>query len=239
MKNNFKQIYLFLFFSIVTVANALAHALYIDTEVSGKIGTEHQVKIYYSEFEDRKNEQISDWYSDVPEFALWLVSPNGKRTQLKTKANVDHFTAKFKPKKEGIYRLEINHTAKDPGEGTAYQFNAYAQVLIGKHTSTPVVSKTNGLALIEEASSMEHQTNKIFKTYLNGNIKGNVKVTLFLPSGEKQELKSDSNGELKINFDETGTYFIEATTYNKDEAGKTKTTAYKSMWRCATQKLNI
>ncbi|MEN7548795.1 hypothetical protein AAG747_12815 [Rapidithrix thailandica] len=240
MKNKIKLLCLSFLLSFVSLSYVQAHALYIDTEGSGKLNTKQDVKVYYSEFEDRTNEQISDWYSDVAKFELWLIAPNGKKSKLKTSAQSDHFVAAFTPKKEGVYRLEIHHTAKDPADGTAYQFNAFAQVLIGKSSPVPPVGPNAiGLALIEESVSLKKQPAKIFKTYLNGDIKGDVSVTVFLPSGKEQKVKSNGKGELKINFDEEGIYFIEATTYNKGEAGKTKTTAYQSIWRCATQKISM
>lgn len=240
MKKITKATGLFLLFSIFSTGFTLAHALYIDTDTQGKLATAHQVKIYYSEFADRTSEKINDWYSDVAKFELWLVKPNGKKVKLETTAKEDHFLASFTPEKEGIYRVEINHTAEDPADGTAYQFNAFAHVSVESTTTAPPHNTLkNALALIEEPSSLENTKTKTFKTYLDGKPKGDILATLFLPSGDKKEVKSNAEGLLEIDLEEEGIHFLEATIYQKEEAGKTKKGAYQSLWRCATQKIEI
>lgn len=217
-----------------------AHALYIDTPVNGKLSAKQEVKIYYSEFEDRTVEKVSDWYSDVAQFKLWLIAPDGNRKELATTSLEDHFLAEFVPNQEGIYRLEINHTAEDPGDGTAYQFNAFAQVLVGSADQlAPPSPKSQALSLVEEGASLKNTKTKTFKVYLNGQPKGNVKTTIFLPSGDVKEVESNAKGELKIETNENGRYYLEATLFRKDQAGKTKKAPYKSLWQCATQKFDI
>src|SRR5690606_26065531 len=131
MKIN-KPSFLVILFILLNTASLRGHALYIDTEANGKVAKTQEVKSYYSEFEDRSTEKVADWYSDVANFKLWLIQPDGARKQLSTSANEDHFVSEFTPDQKGNYRLEISHIAEDPGEGTAYQFNAFAEVQVGK-----------------------------------------------------------------------------------------------------------
>ncbi|GHA37982.1 hypothetical protein GCM10007103_19450 [Salinimicrobium marinum] len=216
---------------------AHAHALYIDTNTEGTSGKIHEVKIYYSEFAERKAEKVTDWYSNVADFELWLVQPSGKRTKLSTTAHNNHYSANFTPEKNGAYRLEISHVAEDPGDGTAYQFNAFAPVMVGKKGKMiPVTTESPELVLAEEIQNI-NSSKRIFKTYFKGTQKEGITATLFLPSGETKEVKSNSEGILEVELDEKGIYFLEATTYHEDESGKTKKAPYKSVWRCATQKL--
>ncbi|WPP49739.1 hypothetical protein [Catalinimonas niigatensis] len=235
-----KYSFLVFLFSSLSISFCFAHALYIDTQVQGKLASKHEVKVYYSEFADRTVEKVSDWYSDVAKFELWLVDPAGNKTKLSTTAQEDHFVAEFLPEKEGFYRLEINHTAEDPGDQTAYQFNAFAHVQVGRLSAVPpITTHNNVLSLIEDGSSLKNNKTKTFKTYLNGQLKGKISATVFLPSGDKKEVESNADGVLKIDIGEQGVYFLEATIYHKDEAGKTKKAAYQSVWRCATQKFEI
>src|SRR5690606_5870357 len=96
MKIN-KPSFLVMLFILLNTAFLHAHALYIDTEANGKVGKAQEVKIYYSEFEDRSIEKVSDWYSDVASFKLWLILPDGAREQLSTSAKNDHFVSEFTP----------------------------------------------------------------------------------------------------------------------------------------------
>ncbi|MDT0686032.1 hypothetical protein [Autumnicola psychrophila] len=218
---------------------AHAHALVIDTEDRAVPGKEQEVKIYYSEFADGSIEKVVDWYSNVAEFQLYLVQPNGERVKLKTTAHEDHFTAAFTPEKEGAYRLEIAHTAEDPGDGTAYQFNAFANIWAGNSSGPLPVTKENPeLSLVEEHQSKDSGV-RTFKTYFKGEPKEGITATVFMPSGKKIEVKSNSEGVITFNLEEKGAHFIEATTYDENEAGQTEKAPYTATWRCATQKVEL
>lgn len=233
-----KPIFLLTTFLMANIGLGHAHALYIDTEDQGTRGKTQEVKVYYSEFADGTVEKVADWYSNVADFELWLVGPDGQRTQLTTTAKEDHFTASFVPEEKGTYRLEISHTAEDPGDKTAYQFNAFAQVWVGKsHKILPVTGNGPELVLIQ--TSKNNSKTKIFKTYFKGAPKGEISATLFLPSGETKTVKSNSDGVILLSVAEKGTYFLEATTYHENEAGSTQKAAFESVWRCATQKFEI
>src|SRR5690554_295343 len=240
MKSNNRKAALSTLLLLVTLSWSYAHALYIETSSQGKAGQRQEVKVYYSEFADGTVEKVADWYSDVKEFQLWLIHPDGQKTALETTAQEDHFTANFVPEKKGTYRLEISHTAEDPGEKTAYQFNTFAQVTVGKKASEiPLTNSGPELYLLEKPQPKKNAGSKTFVTYFKGEPMGGISATVFLPSGKTKEVESNSEGLLPIEFSEKGTYFIEATTFHEKEAGKTKKSPYESVWRCATQKLEI
>lgn len=149
--NSFRSFFLFTLFLIGNMGLGFAHALYIDTNSKGNLDETHEVKVYYSEFADRTKEKVSDWYSDAASFELWLVRPNGMRVLLETKVENDHVSSSFIPKEKGVYRLEISHTTADVAEGTAYQFNAFAQVSVGNSGNAPSISKsTSNFLLVNE-----------------------------------------------------------------------------------------
>jgi hypothetical protein len=236
---NWKYSFLLAMFLFLTAGAVQAHALYIDTKPEGEQGENHIVKVYYSEFADGTVEKVTDWYSNVAEFQLWLVQPNGKRTKLSTTAHEDRYSASFNPDQNGVYRLEISHMAEDPGDGTAYQFNAFAPVVVGKKGKMkPVTEESPELVLAEELQQTE-SSKKTFKIYFKGELKEGVTATVFLPSGETKKVKSNSDGIIEIMLNEKGIYFLEATTYHEEEPGKTKKASYTSVWRCATQKIEI
>lgn len=214
-----------------------AHALYIDVNAEGKSGETQEVNVYYSEFADRTKEAVSDWYSDASQFELWLVQPDGTRVLLDTQIKTDHVSSSFTPKEKGVYRLEISHTTADVAEGTAYQFNAFAQVSVGNYKNPSSISaKDADFTLVKENSSSENQS---FKIYLNGQPKAEISATLFLPSGKTKTLKSDENGIFAFNSEENGVHFLEATIYHETKKGETKKEAYQAFWRCATQKIEL
>lgn len=235
--NSFKSFYLFALFLGGNIGLCFAHALYIDTNSEGKPGEVHNVNIYYSEFADKTHEKVADWYSDAADLELWLVQPNGTRVLLETQVKNDHLSASFVPNEKGIYRLEISHTTADVAEGTAYQFNAFAQVSVGNSGKTaPIGTKSPDLVLVQQLPANNGQT-KAFTTYFKGEVKEEVSATLFLPSGETKTLESNAEGIIEFSSNEEGIHFLEATTYHKSEAGKTKKETYQAIWRAATQKI--
>lgn len=224
---------------LATIGDLQAHALYIDTDASGKVGEKQDVSVYYSEFEDRAVEKVADWYSDVAAFELWLVQPDGQRLKLNTVAKEDHFVSDFTPNQKGKYRLEISHTAADPGEETAFQFNAFAEVWVGKPTKEKLVTQNLPDLLLTEQTLSKDPKVKTYLTYFKGKPAEGITTTLFLPSGKKKTFTSNAEGAFEINLDEKGTYFLEATSFQKKEAGTTQKAAYESVWRCATQKIEV
>ncbi len=231
-----KFVWLFCMAVLGLIGTCQAHALYIDTPLEGSVGEKHDVKIYYSEFADRTKEKVSDWFSDVAGCTLWLIHPDGSRTQLETTAYNDHLRAGFIPGQKGIYRLEISHTTAEVPKKTAFQFNAFARVNVGEvKKGTDVSSEQAGFALLHV--SRPRDKNKKFKVLLNGRPAADIEVSLFFPSGKTKPLKSDQDGLLHFTSDEKGIHFLEATRFEKDQAGKTKRAAYSSLWRCATQKI--
>lgn len=237
---NLQFLFLLPAFLLLNVGFSHAHALYIDVSPQATIGEKQEVKIYYSEFKDRTHEKIADWYSNVADFELWLVQPNGKRVQLPTSAREDHFAASFVPKDAGSYRLEIGHTAEDPGEGTAYQFNAFAQVQVGEPAKVlPVAGTQPELLLVEEQQMAVKPGTKVFRAYFKGEPQEGIAATLFLPSGKTETITSNAEGLFEVELKEKGTYFVEATTYHEEEAGNTAKAPYQSVWRCATQKFEL
>ncbi|UZD22883.1 DUF4198 domain-containing protein [Algoriphagus halophytocola] len=211
------------------VLGAHAHALWIHTASNSEIGKTHPYKIYYADYQENAIEPVAKWYSDVKEFELWLISPSGKKTKLEPTATETYFQGSFTPEEEGEYRMQISHTA-DPGESkTAYQFNAYAQIWVGKgKASTQPVSD---LALVRNAKSSDLQV--LYK----GEALPEGELAILGPDAETQELKTSKKGKVKVDLDGKGTYFAEAT--HTEKLPENDPSGLKAIWRCATQAIEI
>jgi uncharacterized GH25 family protein len=230
----FKKLVLIAILVIFNVANLLAHALWLQTASTGKAGQKQSVKIIYSE-PNEKPEKLADWYSDVKDFELWLITPDNKKTKLATVAGEDHFTAEFTPDKDGVYTLSVGHTAKDLGGKTVYQFNASALVKVGKSvTGNDPSLNTNELSVFADQA-------KVFKVNKPLSLKALYKnaanekmyVTVSSPSGWSKSIETDETGRAEFIPIWPGTYYIEASKSWK-EAGKLHGKDYASFWRAAT-----
>lgn len=236
MKN---KLTLLAFALMLTVGNAFAHALWIQTAPVGKLGQKQTVKIIYAEPGD-KPEKVADWYSDVKTFELWLIGPDQQKTKLTTVAGDDFFTAEFTPEKEGAYTLATGHSAKDLGGATVYQFNAGALVTVGKAaTGNVATANANELSVSVDVANA-YKVNKPMN--LTGLYKAQplyqLHITVTSPTGWSKTVSTDKNGVADFTPLWPGTYFIEASKSWKEE-GKHHDKDYKSFWRCATLVVNV
>jgi len=236
MKRNILLI-ISLFF--IHTSGLLAHALWIETSTVGKAGQKQAIKIVYAEPND-KPEKIADWYSDVPEFTLWLTGPDKQKVKLPTKAESDHFTAAFTPEKDGVYTLSISHTARELGGKTKYQFNASAIVSVGKSLAGNDPSlNTNDISVYADAGQVI-KLNKPFQ--LTGIFKEkpseNLSVAVHSPSGWNKALSTNGQGVTEFTPIWPGKYSIEASKTEKEE-GEHNGKNYTSIWRCATLLVDV
>jgi hypothetical protein len=224
---------------LLICGNAFAHALWIETSTAGKAGQKQSIKIVYSEPDD-KPEKLSDWYSDVKEFELWLTTPDKQKIKLATTPGEDYFTSEFTPEKDGVYTLSISKAAKELGGTTVYQFNASAVVKVGKSLAgNDATFNGNEIKVFADAG-------KNYKVNQPMNITGILKdkaaeklhVGISSPSGWNKNVTTAANGVAEFTPVWPGTYKIEASASEKvtgDHHGKT----YNAIWRCATLLVDV
>lgn len=211
------------------VIGVKAHALWIHTSSKSEIGKEHPYKVYYADYHENAIEPVAKWYSDVKEFELWLISPSGKKTKLDPTATDEFFEGSFTPEEEGEYRMQISHTA-DPGDSkTAYQFNAYAQIWVGKG-KVPSLPETD-LALVRNVKSTD------LKVLYKGKALPEGDIVILGPNAVSQELKTGKRGKASAKLNAHGLYFAEAT--HTEKLQENDPSGLQAIWRCATQAIEI
>jgi hypothetical protein len=205
---NFKNVFILLIL-LISTSTTFAHALFVETNETGKIGQSQKILIYYKEPSDPKKELIEDWWSDTKDFTLWLVQPDGTKERLSTNQEKDHFTASFLPTQNGNYYVAVHHTVESLAGNTQYQFNASSIVKVGK---TEVVSKKNKIS----DQLLMFKTNSTSKKELSiaivndGVALADTYVTVIAPSGWAKELKTNAVGVINITAEWTGLYLFEA-----------------------------
>lgn len=210
-----------------------AHALWIETAATGKIGQKQTVKVFYGEYAANERENIDKWYSDVKEFSLWLVGPDQKKTQLTVAAVGDNsFEASFTPEQNGSYALLVSHEAKELGGTTKYHFLASAHVAVGKAASA--AQNTNALRLhAENAQGTKVNKPVQLKAFLNDAAAKGKTVSVFSPSGWSKELHTNDNGDVEFIALWPGRYVIEVSDFDKTP-GQHHGKDYKAVWKGAT-----
>lgn len=212
-----------------------AHALWIETNATGKKGQQQEVKIFYGEYAEFSPEKVSDWYSDVKEFTLWLVTPDGQKTKLSTVAADDHYTANFTPDKDGVYTLQVSHDAKDLGRTTLYQFNTSAAVAVGKNEAAGVKGNLNPLKFQVKSGKVNQPVN--IQAFFKEAASDKMSVTVFAPSGWTKQIEG-KNGVAEFTPEWKGKYMIEVSR-SDEEKGTHNGKDYTAIWRCATYLLEV
>lgn len=229
-----KQIYLAMCFLFASLQIS-AHALWIETPAKGKKGQAQTVKVFYGEYAEFNPDRVADWYSDVKDFKLWLISPDGQKHQLETKQFENHFESSFTPAQDGAYTLVVSHEPKDLGGTTKYQFNSSASVLVGA-VGKPVDTNPNPFKLAVEQGKPGQPV--VVKGFFNGAVADKFEATIFSPKGWTKQIKADAEGKVVFVPEWKGTYMIEISRYDKS-AGKHNNADYDGEWRCATNLIEV
>ncbi|WP_134091352.1 DUF4198 domain-containing protein [Olivibacter sp. XZL3] len=195
---------------------AKAHALWIETASQGKLGVAHDVKIFYGEFALNERDALEKWYSDVRDFTLWIVAPDGKKSQLKAVPEQAYYSGSFTPEKEGVYTLMVSHEAADLGGTTKYHFISSAYVSVGKSNKVDANLNDNALKLYADNHQVfaKNKPVKLF-AYLNGKPLANKPVNVASPEGWSKEVMTDENGMLSFQPLWSGRYVAEAQNFEK------------------------
>lgn len=215
-----------------------AHALWIETASSGKLGQKHAVKVFYGEFVANERDSVAKWYSDVKDFSLWLVGPDQKKVQLSLTPETNYVETSFTPEQSGGYTLLISHEAKELGGATKYHFLSSATVSVGN--ALPKIKDNSNVLAIHSSDVLAAKINKPLelKAILEG-VAANAKaVTVFSPNGWSKELLADVNGAVSFTPLWKGRYVIEVNDMDKTP-GQHYGKDFKSTWKGATYSFEV
>src|SRR6056297_2598820 len=126
------------------VLSVSAHYLWIETNGNGTLGQAQEVRVHYGEYTYGVIEKVEgEAFPAVSKFTLWVIAPDGTKTELNTKAKEDHYLASFTPSQNGVYTIALNNNEIDVIDYTEYDFGIFkthyhstAKVLIGTDGDT-------------------------------------------------------------------------------------------------------
>lgn len=215
-----------------------AHSLWIETAAKGKIGQSQSVKLYFGEFAQDERDELSKWRSDLPSLTLWLVAPDGQKTQLATKQGSNVVESAFTPQKDGVYTLLVSHKLKDLSGGTGLlEFSASTSVYVGIISEPEAIVNTNEIKVLPVGTTKVNSPLKI-KVWVKGEIKAGGTVLVFSPNKWAQELTTDADGSVTFTPLWPGKYVVEATNFN-NVPGSVDGINYKTFWQGATYSFEV
>lgn len=217
-----------------------AHALWIETNTSGKIGQAHEVKLFYGEYAQNERDVTSKWYSDVKDLTLWLVGPDKQKIKLTTTLGENLATASFIPEKDGQYTLLVSHPAKDMAGTTQYHFLTSATVHVGKTAANIDGDAISNELKIFPESGVKYKVNTPvkLKAVHNGSQKAEASVSVFSPSGWSKVLTTNKDGVVEFTPLWPGRYVVELTDY-KEKKGEQNGKAYEALWQGSTYSFEV
>lgn len=225
-------------FSSFFVQRSSAHALWIETNATGKKGQSQEVRIYFGEFSEKDLSVAGKWFSDLSNFSLVVVAPDGSRTTLHSAPAGDHYKAAFSPSQDGVYTLIAHHIVKDVYRNMKLDYNSGATVVVGNtlNGNDPLIN--NNVVSLFSDSAFDIVQNKALKirALYDGKPAAKQEIKVIAPNGWEKGLYSNENGEARFTPLWPGKYMAEFT-YTDKTPGEHNGKAYTETRKISTYAL--
>jgi hypothetical protein len=223
----------------LSISQAFAHAMWIETAMSGKKGMAQEVKIFFGEFGDNDITPTSKWFSDIKDFSLTLLTPDNKIIKLSATAQPNWYSAYFTPDMEGVYTLTMHHLVKEVYNGMLLDYNSMATVRVG-NAQTATTGATNPNMGITPAMKPAYKINEPvpLQVFQAGVAAADKEVEVIAFNGWLRKLYTDSTGAANFTPLWPGKYNLEITSTEK-LAGEHHGVKYESKYTCAIFIINV
>ena len=220
--------------TLMGLSQVFAHAMWIETSPSGKKGVSQEVRIYFGEFGDKDITPTATWFSDISQFSLVVVAPDGKETLLKARPLETYYTASFTPDANGVYSLAMHHVVREVYHGMVLDYNSSATVKVGTTGEKSLAAPKNVIA-VQPAVKGSYTTSQpiSIQAFFEGKPAGNKEVEVVAPNGWSKKLYTDSLGFASFTPLWDGKYNVEYTSTEKKE-GEHQSARYDSWYYCST-----
>ena len=226
-----------LFFSIQSL---FAHAIWIETITTGKTGQSQEVNVYLGEYADNQRDSVQHWFSNMREFTLWLVKPDGQKEELHCVPSGNHFKAAFTPAVAGTYLLTIDHTVQEVYGDSKIHYYAMGIVKVnGSLQGIANVKEHTDFALLTNHQQPHklHQPEKVQLSYKNAHPAG-ADVTVQSPEGWAKKFKAGQDGDITFSPAWKGRYMLEGS-FTEEAGGQHEGKEYKNVWHCVTYCMDV
>lgn len=240
MKSNTLQKLLFIFLLLAGTPKLFAHALWLDTKATGAKGKAHEISIYFGEFSENDITKSKDWFSDLKDFTLVVISPSKKETVLNAKALETKYQAYFSPDEEGVYTVILHHKVKDVYGTMVLDYNSSANITVGnKSLGNNAGQNKNTIAVFCENYDLAKSNSKIsLLAFYEGLPAKEQKVKVIAPNGWEKELWTNTNGEISFIPLWSGDYMVEFA-HTEKASGDHNGKKYDEIWKMATYKIAV
>ncbi|GLU43965.1 DUF4198 domain-containing protein [Allomuricauda sp. NBRC 101325] len=219
------------------VLTASAHYLWIETNGTGALGQVQEVRVHYGEYTYGVIEKVEgEAFPLVSKFTLWVIAPDGTKTQLSTTAKEEFYLANFTPSQKGVYTIALNNNEIDVIDYTQYDFGIFkthyhstAKVQVGANGDTKTVNP-DGIVV----KQLENNGDEIkLKVLYKGQPIAKNELNVYVSDLWSKTLYTDDNGEVSFTLPWNTKYIVETTT-KEEIPGTYNGEDYEFIWHCAT-----
>lgn len=217
-----------------------AHALWIETVTSGKVGQAQEVKVFLGEYADGERDSTQNWFSNMRDFTLYVIAPDGKKEALQCTPNGNHFKATFTPKTAGTYVLSVDHTVQEVYSGSKIRYYALGLVKVNgsaagggelvQKADYALVTKGDRKPKVNQAESVQ--------LFYKQNRSSVSELTVQSPVGWTKKFKADENGAVTFQPYWAGKYMLEGT-FTENASGTHEGKPFERIWHCVTYCLDV
>ncbi|MEQ5789690.1 DUF4198 domain-containing protein [Muricauda sp. NFXS6] len=219
------------------VLSVSAHYLWIETNGNGTLGQAQEVRVHYGEYTYGVIEKVEgEAFPAVSKFTLWVIAPDGTKTELNTKAKEDHYLASFTPSQNGVYTIALNNNEIDVIDYTQYDFGIFkthyhstAKVLVGTDGDTKTANPEGIVVKQLENDGEEIKLQVVYK----GEPLAKNELKVYVSDLWSKTLYTDDNGEVSFALPWDTKYIVETTT-KEEVPGAYNGDDYEFIWHCAT-----
>lgn len=242
-----KNIMLLIILLSVSTLKSYGHFLWLETNNTGSINQKQEVKIYFGEYSGGVYEKVGEEaFEKMKSFSLWVVAPDGEKTELKASPKELYYLAEFVPKQKGTYTVILDNNNIDVMDYTKYDFgifkphyHAIAKVEVEEKPSQVSSQNPDGLTIIDVSKKAHQQEGEVtLKVLFKGEPLAKNEFTVFVSDLWAKKLETNENGEVTFKLPWKMKYVMEAT-YSEKVPGKFNGKDYEFIWHCATYSINL
>lgn len=217
-----------------------AHALWIETNPTGKKGQPQEVRVFWGEFGDKDISPLNKWFSDTKDYKLSVITPDKKVIPLTSAPGTDHYKAFFTPESDGVYTVVMVHAVKDVYHGSRLDYHSSAAVVVGNKPGPGAGEVNTNHLKVETAARPQYKVDESINLGVLAALApaGSAELEVIAPNGWVKKLYTDSTGTASFTPLWPGRYMVEVAQTEKkggDHHGK----PFEAIWRCATYCIEV